>query len=498
MTPSHDLFLLIKNLSGAEKRYFKVWAQRHVIGEKNKYEQLFDLIDALPDHEPYNETNLKQQLTDEQMLKNFADEKKNLHELVMKAMRSFYHDKTIDHQIDNLLLDEEFYRQKRLNNLRQKAIDKGKKLAVKYDKLPALLTLIEREMTLQIEWQQDELKTLSDRINLQEQQALNQLQILASLRYFSNRLFIQVRISTAQSSELLRKESSRILQEPIVKNYQPGNNFHADRHYYRIHAMHHRIHRHMDQHQHYTKLVFELYDIHFPHQQQNSPSSYKISLFNYLNACFAAGDLKPFPALLKKARAIPATNRDEEGEDWQNLIHLELIYLSNMGLLNQATQMATDIETGLKKYAHKVNMARQLAICYNLAAAFFVSGQWNRALDYYLKILQDKTDARQDLKTNSELLQLAIQYELKNYDLAEYQLRNIERRFAKQPDKEDYKLFFKYLRQLIKDPAATHSPDQEKLNASLARQAELLCWVQAKQQKKKIEEVFRQTTLTAL
>jgi len=498
MTPTDDLFLLVKSLNGSEKRYFKIWASKHVIGQKNKYEQLFDAFDALPAHEPYNETTFKQQLTDAALVKHFADEKKNLLELITKAMRAYYAEKTIDHQISDLLLDEEFYRQKRLNHLRKKTIDKAKKLAQQNDKMPALLTLLERELSMQIEWQQHELKQIAANLNTEEQQALIRLQTLASLRYFSNRLFIQVRISTVQSSPQLQQESTRIISEPIVKNHTTGSSFNADYHYYRIFAMHHRIHRNMAQHERYAQYIYELFELHYPQQKLSNPAGYKIALFNYLNACFAAGNLKPFALLLQKARQIPATNRDEEGEDWQNLIHLELIYLSNTGQLQQATALSTEVEKGLALYRHKVNNARRLALYYNLAAAYFVSANWSSALDYYNQIVLDKTDARQDLKDAAELLILAAHYELKNYDVTDYLLRNTERRFATAGKKEDYKLFFKYLRGLLKNETDVLNGEAQTLAALLARHSELQCWLQAKQQKKEIEKVFRQTMLAAL
>ena len=55
-TVSEELFQLIKSLSKQEKRYFKLYASRHVIGEKNKYVQLFDAIDK---QAAYNEEKIK-------------------------------------------------------------------------------------------------------------------------------------------------------------------------------------------------------------------------------------------------------------------------------------------------------------------------------------------------------------------------------------------------------------------------------------------------------
>ncbi|MBL0342180.1 MAG: hypothetical protein IPP71_15465 [Bacteroidetes bacterium] len=52
---SDHLFRLIKSLTTAEKRYFKIFAARHTIGDKNEYVNVFDAIDK---QENYNEAKL--------------------------------------------------------------------------------------------------------------------------------------------------------------------------------------------------------------------------------------------------------------------------------------------------------------------------------------------------------------------------------------------------------------------------------------------------------
>jgi len=44
MKPSTELFDLIRSLSQSEKRYFKVYASKHVIGKENNYVRLFEAI----------------------------------------------------------------------------------------------------------------------------------------------------------------------------------------------------------------------------------------------------------------------------------------------------------------------------------------------------------------------------------------------------------------------------------------------------------------------
>ncbi|MCT4560919.1 MAG: hypothetical protein N4A41_06035 [Crocinitomicaceae bacterium] len=42
---SESIFELIRSLTKSEKRYFKLHASRHTIGEENNYVTLFDYID---------------------------------------------------------------------------------------------------------------------------------------------------------------------------------------------------------------------------------------------------------------------------------------------------------------------------------------------------------------------------------------------------------------------------------------------------------------------
>ena len=47
MKATNELFDLIKSLSPSEKRAFKIFASRHVLGEENSYVLLFEAIDNL-------------------------------------------------------------------------------------------------------------------------------------------------------------------------------------------------------------------------------------------------------------------------------------------------------------------------------------------------------------------------------------------------------------------------------------------------------------------
>ena len=56
MIASDELHKLIKSLTQSEKRFFKIYASRHIIGEQNNYVQLFDVIAS---QKKYNEEAIK-------------------------------------------------------------------------------------------------------------------------------------------------------------------------------------------------------------------------------------------------------------------------------------------------------------------------------------------------------------------------------------------------------------------------------------------------------
>ncbi|MEO1452140.1 MAG: hypothetical protein AAFV07_21600, partial [Bacteroidota bacterium] len=41
------LYELVQSMSMSEKRYFRIFASRHTIGAKNKYLQLFELLEGM-------------------------------------------------------------------------------------------------------------------------------------------------------------------------------------------------------------------------------------------------------------------------------------------------------------------------------------------------------------------------------------------------------------------------------------------------------------------
>ncbi len=85
--PATELFILIKNLTKTEKRYFKIYAARHSIAGKNNYMQLFEAIEKQSE---YDEAALKTFFKKNRIGQQFAVVKQYLYQRLLESLHLFY------------------------------------------------------------------------------------------------------------------------------------------------------------------------------------------------------------------------------------------------------------------------------------------------------------------------------------------------------------------------------------------------------------------------
>ncbi|MBS1686936.1 MAG: hypothetical protein JSS76_19520 [Bacteroidetes bacterium] len=452
MKATDDLFLLVKALSSSEKRYFKLFSKRHVKeGEVNKYEILYDAYDALPDEGPYDELQLKKSLTDARVSKNFADEKKNLHEMIMKALRSYSAGTSIDTQISELLIDEELYRSKRLNTLRRKTLDRAIQMAERYEKYDILLTLLVKKSYMNLELSHDTLREQADNIGVEYERVLQKIQTISALRNVNDWLFIQVRMYMAAGlPQNFWAEADQKINDPTFKNYTIGLSYRADRLYYSSWSLYFQLRGDAVQAYEHQARLYELYEA-YPHMREADPVMYLITINNLLSSLLSMGDYGHMKALLDKVEAIQPANEDEAGEAFQLLALYKMIYYHSTDQDEETIRMVPWIMDGMKRHHRKVNKAREIALLYNIAVAYMMLHKWSEAIDYTERVICDKSEARQDMKYGARLFQLIARYELEQIDLLTNQIRNTQRWIdSRSPLSDEYNSILKLLTTAVK------------------------------------------------
>jgi tetratricopeptide (TPR) repeat protein len=82
----------------------------------------------------------------------------------------------------------------------------------------------------------------------------------------------------------------------------------------------------------------------------------------------------------------------------------------------------------LEEYRGRINKEQEIRFYYNFAYIFFGIGEYNKALFWINKVLNDnETNLRQDLYGYARLFNLVIHYELGNNELLEYIIKSTHR-----------------------------------------------------------------------
>lgn len=135
---SDNIFRLIKSLTRAEKRYFKVYSGRYLGEGKGVQLQLFDAIDA---QEEYDETALVKKFRNSAFGKTPAIVKNRLYETILRSLHSFHSDSSLDVELQRLVHSAEILFKKSLYQDAERMLSRARKLALKHEKFYVLLEI---------------------------------------------------------------------------------------------------------------------------------------------------------------------------------------------------------------------------------------------------------------------------------------------------------------------------------------------------------------------
>src|SRR5690554_6485258 len=141
-TSSPALFELIKSLTKSEKRYFKIYASRHTIGEINNGVKIFDFIDK---QKTFDEAVLYEHFKGEAFLNQFSITKNRLYEQIINALDAFHTKNNLDAQLYKMLHSVNILYSKGHYDHATKELIKTKRLAKKHNKIAVLLKVANEE-----------------------------------------------------------------------------------------------------------------------------------------------------------------------------------------------------------------------------------------------------------------------------------------------------------------------------------------------------------------
>lgn len=179
------------------------------------------------------------------------------------------------------------------------------------------------------------------------------------------------------------------------------------------------------------------------------------------------------------------------------------LYFMN-GQMEKGVKLIPRTLRRIKVFESKLDVHRILVMYYKIAWAYFCNAEGERAISYLTKIMNMKmVNLREDIQIYSRLLFLMCHYDMKNFDLMGYLIQTVSRYMDKDSDENQLQyslfIFFKKINHL---PLDKHTEELNKLSLDLetlqndyyAKRAfiylDALSWVRSKIKRVPIQEII--------
>ncbi len=510
---SPHLFQLIQSLSQSEKRYFRLFAGKHVIGGKNNYMILFD---AMEKQEVFDEDRLKKLLNGEDaLLRNLAYEKNYLYDMITDSLHVYHlnlsKESALKKQLHliGILFEKGLYSQchKQVKQVQQ-AGEGLEKYQYVYEAL-----LWKKRLLMQRSYSGVSEKELQQ-VFAEMELATKKLSNYASYSNLSESLRYLIDTSGHIRSKKQRKKFDKVVKDPLLKRESGALSNSSKRIYNSIWMNYHfytngplqKIIRH-------TTRELELLEA-TPALIDENPNLYIGVLGNIIITLLEQKNYTEARLYLKRLRMLPETLKVKLKENlllkiFVLLYSQELTLYIESGSFDEVYNVIGDIESGLKQFEGKIGKTHAITIYYNLSYLYIGTGEYRKALQWLNKILMHKEmDAREDIVCFSRILQLIVYYELNDLEAIPYVLKSTYRYLLKR--KRVYKgetILLEFIRR-----AASIRTKEELRNAYVVLKKELgkltsdsfektlfvyfdfISWLESKIDGKKFSEVVKTKT----
>ncbi len=428
---SSHLYELIKSLSKAEKRYFKVYVARHTSSDsQNNAQILFDSIDK---QKEYDEEKLLESLQKFPFIKKFSIAKARLYDTILKSLDAYYSEKSKEQIIRNEIHFVEILYNKSLYKQCSKRLNSAKKQAKKYNKKKLLLELVEWEKKLieKDNYQSTSIENLL-KLSSEEQEIIGTLSINSKLWELKSILFQKLnKIGRARSKEevnyLKQDIENKIAEikigEDKIKSTYLFNHI-TGAYYFAI-----------QDNKKSLETVLKTIDLisNNPNQFGDEPNILISALTNGIYLSLKNKDINQAQELYDKLKILYNNNEENGSKDLliklkSSLWSIELLLIKLTCDFTKFTTLYTELSQFIEEHKEKINHSRLAFFYYNIAHILFIKDEFSESLGWINKLLNNiAIDESQEIYSFAEILNLFIHYELGNKDLVNYNLKSTKR-----------------------------------------------------------------------
>lgn len=500
---SDTLFQLIHSLEKAEKRHFKLYIKRSSAKEELKIVQLFDVLDKLQEYDERILLKKMPGITKTQL----ANLKTHLYKQVLASLRLLKTHESVDLQLSEHLDNARLLYNKGLKTQALRIIEKAKELAKEHQKFNTLVQLISLEKkieTLHIT------RSTTDKTQILANEAIEISEHIDRVTRLSNLALLLYRwyvINGHSRNKEDEKDIRQYFKDNLPSNVEAVNGFYEKLYLYQSYCWYSFIRQDFLMYYRYSQKWIDLYNEQ-PALIEIETGHYIKGLHNLLNAHFDLRNFKAFEMALQQFRAFSKTAAANRYDNFRT--HTS-IYINSAainghlmrGTFKEGVSIIPDIEQKLQEYTLFADRHRILVFNYKFAMLHFGNADYEKAIDYLIRIINGPLDLRIDLQCYARLLHLMAHYEMYNYDIIESLMKSAYRFMAKMKNLTVVEeAIFHFLKQSFKISPKLMKPELEKFLEKIKHleknrfetrsfaYLDIISWVESKVYAKPMQEII--------
>lgn len=454
-TVSNNLFLLIRSLSGQEKRYFKLYASRHIIGDKNKYLLLFDAIEK---QKEYDEPAIKQQFKNETFTRQLTVIKNYLYEMVLRSLDAYYAESTVDNQLKKQVHYVEILYNKGLYTQCEQLLQRAEKTAEQHEKYLLLLELSLWRLKLIkasrfYKTTEEELEELHN----QQLSSLNKLGNYYAYDILNNKLYLRVMKKgwVSRNESEIKNDYTSIIDNELYAGENKALSANARALYYGTLSVYYYLKGEFYTSNEHSKKFIEVFE-QAPYLVDDNPDEYIAGIRNLLFTSISLGNYDQVMENIARLKALNVKTEILQARVFTAAYLPELIVCNITERHDKARSLVGEVEQNIQLYRDHLSPSDILYLRFNAACVFFKIRDFKEALRF-LSLITNSTEARSmpDIYANALLLNIIVQYELEAFDILPYILRTTYLFLLKQKRLYQFeKIVLSFIRKLTDIPKA--------------------------------------------
>jgi len=445
---TEHLIQLVKNLTPAEKRNFRLFANRNNSKSDKLFVSLFDVLDKSKKHD--DETILAKipALKPVQL----SNVKANLYKQLLSSLRNVERKNQVDIAVRENLDYAKILYSKGLYSASLTLLDKTKKQAKENGLHSAALLALEFEKYIESQYVTGSMYPKAKQITDETSQLMERLDVTNKL----SNLSISMYALYLQYGHVKRGEDFDHVHDyfknnlPEVKIYELD--FYQKLYLYQSYVWYNFMIQDFPNNYRYAQKWVDLFQ-EYPEKIKTDSSLYIKGLHNVLSALFMNNSFNRFMQnfeLLKsfKQKVNKALTKNEEGQLalYQSIHTIHHTFMT--GQYDEGVVEMPAIEELIEHNIYEWDLHKILVIRYKIACIYFGANHLDKAIRLLNKIIfYNYTEIREDIQLYARILSLVAHYDLGNEILVSYQVKSVYRFLLKTKQQQEViKEIFRFLR----------------------------------------------------